>query len=93
MKWSRWLTWLGVAIAVAGIVLAVWLELSIPDFPGGGPSFESEQRLQFAMIGISVVGAGALLAVAAQIMGLMLAKPEPQLAAASGITVAELSEP
>jgi hypothetical protein len=53
--------------------LAVWLQFIIPTFPGTGSSFETEQRLQYASIGLGIIGSGALLAVAAQIMGLMQA--------------------
>ena len=92
MKWSRWLTWLGVAIAVAGIVIGVWLQVSVPTFKfRQGDGFEAQQRLEFASLGMGMIGSGALLAVGAQIMGMMRATRQP--APAVGITVAELSEP
>ena len=89
MKWSRWLTWLGAVISVAGIVVGIWLQVSIPAFPPEA-NFEVQQRLEYASLGIGMIGSGALLAVAAQIMGMMRATRQP--APVTGITVAELSE-
>jgi hypothetical protein len=67
VKWSRWLTWLGIIIALAGVVIGIWLQVVLRSFP-----FDRvEQRLSYAALGFSMIGAGALLAVAAQIMGMM----------------------
>lgn len=89
---SRWLTWLGAAIAVAGVVIGLWLQVSVPNFPPGN-GFEAQQRLEYASLGIGMIGSGALLAVGAQIMGMMQAKRESQPPSVAGVTVAELSEP
>lgn len=70
MKWSSWLTWLGAAIALAGVVIGVWLQFAIPDLGG---SFNAQQRLDYVAVGVGTVASGALLAVAAQIMGMMQA--------------------
>ena len=75
LVWSRWLTWLGVAIAVGGVVIGIWLEVTVPNFPSAS-GYEVQQRLNSAVEGFSMVGAGALLAVAAQIMGMMQATRE-----------------
>jgi drug/metabolite transporter (DMT)-like permease len=75
VKWSRWLTWLGVAIALAGVVLGVWLLIleggPSPFGPTVGAKFANEERVQDVALGLSLVAAGALLAVAAQIMGIV----------------------
>ena len=68
MKWSTWLTWLGVVIALAGVVIGVWLQFEVPDIGG---AFDSQQRLDYVAIGLATIASGALLAVAAQIMGMM----------------------
>jgi hypothetical protein len=75
VKWSRWLTWLGIAIAVAGVVIGVWLQTTVNStIPGNlGHAFKLQQRLNYVAIGVGTIGAGALLAVAAQIMGMMQA--------------------
>jgi len=71
VKWSRWLTWLGVAVALFGVVVGVWLQVATvwPRGVGGGTNY----RLQNAVEAVSTVVFGALLAVAAQIMGMMQA--------------------
>ena len=91
MKWSRWLTWLGIAVAVVGIVIAIWLEVSVDKLGLSGNGFITEARLDDAALGIGMIGSGALLAVAAQIMGMMQASRTPRVA--SDPVVAELSEP
>jgi hypothetical protein len=70
VKWSSWLTWLGAVIALAGVVIGVWLQFEVPDIGG---SFNAEQRLDYVAIGVATIASGALLAVAAQIMGMMQA--------------------
>jgi len=93
MKWSRWLTGLGVAIAVAGIVIGVWLQLSVPRYTHTPGNYVAQQRLDYASIGIGMIGSGALLAVVAQIMGMMQATRQSLSAPDAGVTVAGLSEP
>lgn len=90
MKWSRWLTWLGVAIALGGVIIGVWLQTTVSSFPTQA-AFHAQQRLDYAALGIEMIGAGALLAVAAQIMGMMQATR--QHAPVPGVRVAEVSEP
>ena len=71
MNWSRWLTWLGIVIALFGVVFGIWTQVAIawPSHVGGGTVY----RLQNSAEAVSMVAAGALLAVAAEIMGMMQA--------------------
>ncbi len=70
---SRLLTWLGAVIALAGVVITVWLEVSLDTSAYGhfAATIRLQERLQDAGLGASIIGAGALLAVAAQILGMM----------------------
>ena len=90
MKWSRWLTWLGAAISVAGVIVGIWLQVAVRSYPFQGAAVE---RLDYAAVGIGMTGSGALLAIAAQIMAMMQATQAAQALPAVGIVVAELSEP
>jgi hypothetical protein len=76
VKWSRWLTWLGVVIALAGVVIAIWLQFAV-DY-GAFTAFDTQSRLQAAAIGFGMIASGALLSVAAQIMGMMQVAAERQ---------------
>jgi ABC-type Fe3+ transport system permease subunit len=74
-KWARWMTWLGIAIVIAGIVLGIWLEVSVGNsYRGLNAAFRTQERLSAAVEGFSMVSAGALLAVAAQILGFLNAQ-------------------
>jgi len=66
---SRLLTWAGIAIAIAGVVALIWTQV-------GGPfgSFGSgSERWQLAVGPLFVIASGLLVAIAAQIMGMMQA--------------------
>jgi hypothetical protein len=69
VKWTRRLTWLGVAIAVFGVVQGIWVQLDFDRRFGN----EGSYRMQLAGASVSIIAFGALLAVAAQIMGVMQA--------------------
>ena len=76
MQWSRWLTALGILIMIAGVVIGIWLQTTIPSqaaFGKLGHDLAVQQRLSEAAVGVGMIGAGALLAVAAHIMGMMQA--------------------
>jgi hypothetical protein len=66
---SRWLTWVGVAISALGVVGLIWTQVQSPF--GGGLGLNEGYRWQIAMGPLSVIGLGALLSVAAQVMGLL----------------------
>ena len=76
MNWSRWMTWLGVLIAVAGVVIGVWLQVLASTLSSGpqgsiGHAVLTQERLGDVTVAVGAIGAGVLLAVAAQIMGMM----------------------
>jgi hypothetical protein len=79
---SRWVTWLGIVIALAGVVIGIWLlVLEGGTYPFGstiGAKVTTEARLQDVSLGLTMIGAGALLAVGAQIMGMMQAAAQRQ---------------
>jgi preprotein translocase subunit Sec61beta len=66
---SRLLTWAGIAIAIAGVVALIWTQVDGPYGSFGGGS----ERWQLAIGPLFVIAAGLLVAIAAQIMGLMRA--------------------
>lgn len=66
---SRWLTWIGVVISVAGLIALIWTQVQGPF--GGGVGNDGGYRWQIAMGPLDVVGIGLLVSVAAQIMGLL----------------------
>jgi hypothetical protein len=72
MKWSRWLTWLGIVIALLGVVALIWTQAQSP-FGGGGFGFNTAYRWQIAMGPLDVIGIGVVVSIAAQIMGMMQA--------------------
>jgi hypothetical protein len=71
MKWSRWLTWLGIVIALSGVVALIWTQVQSP--LGHGFGFEASYRWQIAMGPLDVIGIGLLVSIAAQIMAMMQA--------------------
>jgi hypothetical protein len=76
VNWSRWMTWLGVAIAAVGVVIGVWLQVLTSTVSSGaqgsvGHAVLMQERLGNVTVALGMIGAGALLAVAAQIMGMM----------------------
>jgi len=79
---SRRVTWLGIVIALAGVVIGIWLlVLEGGTYPFGstiGAKVTTEARLQDVSLGLTMIGAGALLAGAAQIMGMTQAAAQRQ---------------
>ena len=69
MKWSGLLTWAGIAIAIAGVVALIWTQVEGPFGSFGGGS----ERWQLAEGPLFVIAVGLLVAIAAQIMGMMQA--------------------
>ena len=66
---SRWLTWIGVVISVAGLIALIWTQVEGPF--GGGIGDNAGYRWQIAMGPLDVIGIGLLVSVGAQIMGLV----------------------
>jgi hypothetical protein len=91
VKWARWLTWLGIVIALAGAAIGIWLQISVGHaFQGINASIRTQQRLSDAVEGLSMVSGGALLAVVAQIMGVMHAQCVPATSTEPPPRIAEL---
>jgi hypothetical protein len=63
---SRWLTLIGVAISVAGLVALIWTQVQGP--LGGGIGLNGSYRWQIAMGPLDVIGIGLLVSIAAQIL-------------------------
>jgi hypothetical protein len=69
--WARWLTGLGVSIAVLALAFGIWIQL-VTDTGRGIGSFEETARLTYALytlmpvgVGLAVAGLGRMLALVA----------------------------
>ncbi len=68
----KWISRLGILVAVAGIVVGAWLQVAVGHaYVGFNARLRTQERLFAVQVGLAMITSGLLLAVVAQIMGML----------------------